>query len=108
MGRRRHTVALADAPAGPDLVQVGNCLLTKRCSTTKYETDGAEVVFCAFSLVAQHLDEDGRNESHLLDLEALNGGEEGFELKTGENDCFVAIVDAFNLVSQVRNEYEVR
>jgi hypothetical protein len=52
---------------------VGDCLFTERCSTTEYETDGAKVVFCAFSLVAQHLDEDGRNESHLLNFEALDG-----------------------------------
>jgi hypothetical protein len=72
-GRRSHTVALADTPAGPNLVQVGDCFFTEWCSTTEYETDSAKIVFCAFSLVAQHLDEDGRNESHLLNLEALDG-----------------------------------
>jgi hypothetical protein len=93
---------LADIPTGPDFIQARDCFLSEGSSTAENEADRAEVILLTFSLVAQHLDHDWRDEGHLLDLEALNGSEEHLELELGQNDCLVAIVDTLIQVSSVR------
>lgn len=91
----RHTVALADAPAGPVLVHIKRRLFSKRCSTTEDEAHRAKIILVALGVSAHHLDKDWRDESHLLDLEALDSSEKPFEVKLGEDDCLVAVVDTF-------------
>ena len=86
---------MADIPARPDFVHIKSCFLSKGCGATEDEADGAEVVLCTFGLVAEELNENRRDESHLLDFVALNSGEQGFELEAREDDRVVAIVDAY-------------
>jgi hypothetical protein len=99
---------LADIPLGPDFIQAKDCLLSKGSSTAEDEADRAEVVLLAFSLVTQHLDHDGRDESHLFDLIALDSSKKHLKLELGQNDCLIAIVDASIQVSSVRHGNGVR
>lgn len=99
---------MTDIPLGPDFIQAKDCFLSKGSGTAEDEADRAEVILLAFSLVTQHLDHDGRDEGHLLDLEALNGGKKHLELELGQNDCLIAIVDALIQVSLVRRGKRVR
>lgn len=80
-------------------VQINRCFLSKRCGATENETNGAEVELLALGVIAHHLDKDRWDKGHLLDLEALNGRKEQFEVELGKDDCLVAIVDTLLYVS---------
>ena len=82
-------------PAGPVLVQIKGCFFSKRCSTTEDEAHRAKVILLAFGVIAHHLDEDGRNKGHLLDLEALDSRQKHLEVELGEDYCFITVVDTF-------------
>jgi hypothetical protein len=84
-------------PARPVLVQIKRCFLSKRRGTTEDEANRAKVELLALGVITHHLDEDGWDKGHLLDLEALNGRKKHFEVKLGKDDCLIAVVDTFNL-----------
>lgn len=89
------TITLADVPAGPVFVQIKGCFFSKRCSTTEDEADRAQVILLALGVIAHHLNEDGRDKGHLLNLEALDSRQKHFKVKLGKDYCLITIVDTF-------------
>jgi hypothetical protein len=79
------TVSLAQVPLWVYLENSLERLFSERSCTAEQESDGAQVIFAAQLDVAEHLNDDGRYDGHLLDAEFLNSFEERLEFESGHH-----------------------